>query len=184
MLHGDVALRTFQRLHAILHHMMPPSNTPSDLKRSPSKPSGVPSDRLCSRPRRRPFRALVVEDTEDTRELYAAELEVAGFEVARADSGEAGLRLAQEFQPDIILLDLMLPGVNGFSVARAVRAREGKRGKLAILAVTALTSDQSRTTALEAGCDEILCKPVLPSVVVDEARLLLELRDRSKTGGH
>jgi DNA-binding response OmpR family regulator len=121
---------------------------------------------------------LVVEDMDDARELYATELERAGFIVARAERGESALPLVGEFEPDVIVLDLMLPGVNGFTVARAVRASEKRPGKIAIMAVTALTSNAMRRMALEAGCNEVLCKPVLPAVVIAKARDLLEATRR------
>jgi two-component system, cell cycle response regulator DivK len=75
------------------------------------------------------------------------------------------------------VLDLMLPGINGFTVARAVRASRGHRG-VAILAVTALTSNAMQRMARDAGCDAVLCKPVVASIVVDEARLLVDSRRR------
>ena len=126
----------------------------------------------------------MVEDTEDARELFAFELERAGFIVARASDGEGALALAREFEPDVIVLDLMLPGINGFAVARAVRSSNECRD-VAILAVTALTSDTMRRMALEAGCDAVLCKPVVASIVVDEAHLLVDSRrnDKSSEGG-
>jgi DNA-binding response OmpR family regulator len=127
---------------------------------------------------------MVVEDADDTRELYASELENAGFAVARASSGESALSLAQEFDPDIIVLDLMLPGVNGFTVARAVRAAGKHPSGLVIVAVTALTSDAMRRLAFESGCDAVLCKPVEPTVVIQEAHLLLKRREPSPAGGH
>jgi DNA-binding response OmpR family regulator len=160
------------------------SASPSKSERSARDSAPVPSDRLSSGPRRRPLRALVVEDAQDSRELFAFELERAGFIVARASDGEGALALAREFEPDVIVLDLMLPGINGFAVARAMRASE-KHRDLAILAVTALTSDAMRRVALEAGCDAVLCKPVVASIVVDEAHLLVDSRrnDKSSEGG-
>lgn len=123
---------------------------------------------------------MVVEDMDDTRELYATELERAGFIVERVQDGEAALELMAEFEPDIVVLDLMLPRVNGFAVAAALRAREKRPGKIKILAVTGLNSDPMRRVALEAGCDAVLWKPVEASVVIDEAERLLKSRERSR----
>jgi DNA-binding response OmpR family regulator len=160
------------------------SVSPSDSERPDRESVAVPSDRLSSGPRSRPLRALVVEDAADSRELFASELESAGFIVARASSGEEALAQTRQFEADVIVLDLMLPGVNGFAVARAVRSSEKHRG-VAILAVTALTSDAMRRMALEAGCDAVLCKPVVASIVVDEAHLLVDSRwrDKNSKGG-
>ena len=124
----------------------------------------------------------MVEDAADSRELFASEMERAGFIVARASNGEEALAQARKFEPDVIVLDLMLPGINGFTVARAVRSSKEHRD-VAILAVTALTSDAMRRMALEAGCDAVLCKPVVASIVVDEAHLLVDSRRRGGSSG-
>jgi DNA-binding response OmpR family regulator len=158
--------------------------SPADFGKGSQESPSVAAGRERSESRKRLLRAMVVEDADDTRELYASELENAGFVVARASSGETALSLAQEFEPDVIVLDLMLPGVNGFTVARAVRVAEKHPGALAIVAVTALTSDAMRRLALESGCDTVLSKPVVPTVVIDEARLLLKRRERSQGDGH
>jgi CheY-like chemotaxis protein len=121
------------------------------------------------------LRALVVEDAEDSRELYVSQLAEAGFSVAQAATGEAALEQSRHFCPHVIVLDLMLPGVNGFTVARAVRAAETHRN-VAIVAVTALTSDALRRMALEAGCDAFLCKPIVVAQVIEEAQRLLKTR--------
>jgi DNA-binding response OmpR family regulator len=156
---------------------MNPSVAASDSVRLRPEPAPAPSHRTSLGPRARPLRALVVEDAADSRELFASEMETAGFVVAQASSGEAALGLVRAFQPDVIVLDLMLPGINGFGVARAVRSYANHR-QVAILAVTALTSDAMQRMALEAGCDAVLCKPVIASLVVDEARLLVDSRRR------
>ena len=156
---------------------MIPSVGASDSVRSRPEPASAPSSRTSTGPRGRPLRALVVEDAADSRELFASEMETAGFIVAQASSGEAALIQVREFRPDVIVLDLMLPGINGFSVARAVRSYANHRD-VAILAVTALTSGAMQRLALEAGCDAVLCKPVVASLVVDEAQLLVDSRRR------
>jgi DNA-binding response OmpR family regulator len=160
------------------------SASPPESERPARASAPAASDRLASGARSRPPRALVVEDAEDSRELFACELERAGFIVAWASDGESALAQAREFEPDLIVLDLMLPGLNGFTVARAVRSSKEHRD-VAILAVTALTSDAMRRMALDAGCDVVLCKPVVASNVVDEAHLLIDSRrnDKSSEGG-
>jgi DNA-binding response OmpR family regulator len=135
----------------------------------------APSDRTSSGPRDRAPRALVIEDSRESREIYALELELAGFVVSQAATGEEGLQQVRRFEPDVIVLDLMLPGLDGFSVARVVRALERYRN-VAILAVTALTSEPLRVEALGAGCDSFLRKPVDAATVVQHARLLLDRR--------
>jgi DNA-binding response OmpR family regulator len=110
---------------------------------------------------------LVVEDTSDHRELFAAELRSAGFAVLEASDGSAALAQAVRRRPEAIVLDMMLPGVSGFHVARILKADERTR-RSSIVAVTALTSDTFRLRALEAGCDAFLRKPVEASAVVAE----------------
>ena len=115
---------------------------------------------------------LVIEDTTDLRDLFAAELATDGFLVIDAVDGEAGIDKAKQFEPDAIVLDLMLPGINGFNVARILRGHETTRNTV-IVAVTALTSVRLQNMALEAGCDSCLLKPVLGAAVVRELMRLL-----------
>jgi DNA-binding response OmpR family regulator len=141
---------------------------------SPTSPP-PPRGRTSSGPHARAPRVLVIEDSRESRELYALELELAGFIVSQAGTGEEGLQQVRRFEPDVIVLDLMLPGLDGFSVARVVRALERYRN-VGILAVTALMSEPMRVEALGAGCDFFLRKPVEASTVVEQARLLLDRR--------
>jgi DNA-binding response OmpR family regulator len=122
---------------------------------------------------------LVVEDAHDSRELYASELSLAGFSVSQAEDGHKALDLALRLEPDVIVLDLMLPGINGYSVARLVRTLQRQRRSV-IIAVSAITSEPLRLAALDAGCDSFLSKPVVASRVVTEALLLLQ-RTRNAT---
>ena len=137
-----------------------------------------PRDPRDSGARARAPRALVIEDAEESREMYAYELELSGFTVSQASDGEEGLREVQRFDPDVIVLDLVLPGVSGFSVARTVRS-QGRHWHVAILAVSALKSEVLRTEALGAGCDAFLCKPVVPATVVEQARIVMARREAS-----
>jgi DNA-binding response OmpR family regulator len=129
-----------------------------------------------SRPR--PTRVLVVEDEEAPREFLAMELHDAGFVVAQAADGEQGLEEVLQFVPDVVVLDLMLPRVNGFDVARTARAIERKENRrpMAIVAVTALSAEALRAEALAAGCDALLLKPIRATTVVEEVRLLVPRR--------
>jgi DNA-binding response OmpR family regulator len=115
---------------------------------------------------------LIIEDTTDLRDLFAAELATNGFLVIDAVDGEAGIDKAKRFEPDAIVLDLMLPGINGFNVARILRAHAPTQNAV-IIAVTALTSFSMQSMALEAGCDSYLVKPVLGAAVVRELMRLL-----------
>jgi len=121
------------------------------------------------------MRALVIEDDDDSRAMFAFELESSGFVVSHAASGKEGLEKVRTIDPDVIVLDLILPGLSGFSVARAVRGLARGRN-VAIVAVSGLTSEFLRVEALEAGCDVFLGKPVVPATVVEEAGHLLARR--------
>jgi DNA-binding response OmpR family regulator len=148
-----------------------PSSSPA-----PSPPSSpAPSSGHVHRSRARGPLVLIIEDTTDLRDLFAAELATDGFLVIDAIDGEVGLEKAQRFRPDAIVLDLMLPGINGFNVARMLRSDDRTRD-IAIVAVTALASDRLRAMALESGCDSCLTKPVLGAAVVGELMRLLVAR--------
>jgi DNA-binding response OmpR family regulator len=112
----------------------------------------LPSEHATAVPSAADRVALIVEDTADLRILFARELADAGFTVVEACDGPAALEQAHRFAPQAILLDLMLPGINGFNVARLLRDDKRTRGA-AIVAVTALASERLRISALEAGCD-------------------------------
>jgi DNA-binding response OmpR family regulator len=118
---------------------------------------------------------LVVEDTHDQRDLFTAELTSAGFDVVEAADGETAIQEALRSNPKAIVLDLMLPGVSGFNVARLLRANEHTQDAL-IVAVTALSSDTFRNYAFEAGCNSVLRKPVIGATVVGEVVRLLAKR--------
>jgi DNA-binding response OmpR family regulator len=138
-------------------------------------PTTPPTAGSVPRARVRGPLVLIIEDTTDLRDLFAAELATDGFLVIDAVDGEVGLEKAQRFRPDAIVLDLMLPGINGFNVARMLRGDERTRDT-AIVAVTALSSERLRAMALEAGCDSCLTKPVLGAAVVAELMRLLVAR--------
>jgi two-component system, OmpR family, response regulator len=126
-------------------------------------------------------RALVVEDSHDQRALFARELAAAGFMVAQAASGAEGIDEARRFKPDAIVLDLMLPEIDGFTVARTARAL-AFGDHVAIVAVTGLEAKPLRAEALAAGCDALLGKPVSAARVVDEVRVQLDRRESKAEG--
>jgi len=104
-------------------------------------------------------RILIVEDDEMSRRLLADVLCYLKYDVDAVDSGEAGLASAEHSPPDAILLDIQLPGIDGFETLRQLRRQSGAR-RSPVVAVTASAMDQDRRTILEAGFDGYIPKPV------------------------
>ncbi len=106
------------------------------------------------------FRILVVDDIQENREMLVSLLAPLGFELRQAVDGEDCLAQTAEWRPDVILMDLRMPRLDGLAATRALRARPGEFGQPIILAVSASTFDQNREQSLEAGCEEHIPKPV------------------------
>jgi two-component system cell cycle response regulator DivK len=102
---------------------------------------------------------LLVEDNEMNRDMLSRRLERRGYEVAIAVDGQEGLTRAQEDAPEIVLLDMSLPVIDGWEVARRLKADDKTRA-LPIIALTAHAMAGDREKALEAGCDDYDTKPV------------------------
>jgi len=100
-------------------------------------------------------RVLVVEDDEGIREMLKYNLATAGFSVQEASDGAAGLRTARTSKPDLILLDLMLPGMSGFDFCRALR----KTSRVPIIMITAKDAEVDKIVGLELGADDYITKP-------------------------
>jgi DNA-binding response OmpR family regulator len=100
-------------------------------------------------------RVLVVEDDEGIREMLKYNLVTAGFSVHEAADGAAGLRTARTARPDLILLDLMLPGMSGFDFCRALR----RSSKVPIIMLTAKDAEVDKIVGLELGADDYITKP-------------------------
>jgi two-component system, cell cycle response regulator DivK len=102
---------------------------------------------------------LVVEDFEDSRFMMRQLLELAGYRVVEATDGEEAIKLAVAEQPELILMDLSLPKLDGLAATRRIRQEDGL-GQVPIVAVSAHDSPGSRSEALAAGCDEYVTKPI------------------------
>ena len=102
---------------------------------------------------------LLVEDNEMNRDMLSRRLTRKGFEVLIAVDGQEGVTLAGAERPDLILLDMSLPVLDGWSAARQLKADDGTRG-IPIIALTAHAMAGDREKALEAGCDDYDTKPV------------------------
>ena len=100
-------------------------------------------------------RVLIVEDDEGIREMLKYNLSTAGFSVHEASDGASGLRTARTARPDLILLDLMLPGMSGFDLCRALR----KSSRVPIIMITAKDAEIDKIVGLELGADDYITKP-------------------------
>ena len=128
--------------------------------RLPAVPAPLESRPAAGVVRRAARRVLIIEDNADAREMLRDLLDLDGHVVDEAEDGYAGLEIALERPPDIALIDIGLPGVDGYGLARRIRARAGRRIALVALTGYGLPEDQRR--AREAGFDAHLVKPVTP----------------------
>jgi len=108
---------------------------------------------------------LVIDDTADNRDLYQAYLSAHGLDVITAADGPSGIQAARTAHPDVIVLDLGLPGVDGWEVARRLTADASTRD-ICLIAVTGHGTGEARQRALDAGVDEYLVKPCPPEDVL------------------
>jgi two-component system phosphate regulon response regulator PhoB len=120
---------------------------------------------------------LAVEDEEDIQELVRYNLEKEGYSVTVTASGEDGLRLARTSAPSLILLDLMLPGIDGLEVCRTLKA-DPKAQHIPIVMLTAKGEESDIVTGLELGADDYVTKPFSPRILI--ARVRAVLRRKSK----
>jgi CheY-like chemotaxis protein len=104
-------------------------------------------------------RILLVEDNEISRDILSRRLKRAGFEILMAGDGSQAISAATKQRPDLILMDMTLPGIDGWEAARALRSR-GETARIPMIALTAHTLPADRERALAAGCDEYEPKPV------------------------
>jgi two-component system phosphate regulon response regulator PhoB len=127
---------------------------------------------------------LIVEDDEDIQQLVSYNLVRAGFQVTCADSGEEALELLRQKRPDLVLLDLMLPGIDGLEVCRSVKRDEATR-EIPIVILSARGEESDVVAGLELGADDYITKPFSPKVAIARIRAVLRRRSEpaAKTGG-
>jgi len=126
-------------------------------------------------------RALVVEDEPNIRELVALHLGLEGLTVTTAVDGEEALRFANSEPFDVVVLDLMLPKIDGVTVCRAIR-RQNTNGDVPILMLTARRDESDKVLGLESGADDYLTKPFGVRELIARVRALLRRPRASKTG--
>lgn len=110
---------------------------------------------------------LLVEDNEDNRIVYRTILEHVGYNVIEAHDGEEGVTRARGSLPDLILMDISIPKMDGWQATRQIKAND-LTASIPIIALTAHALDEDRRKASQAGCDGYLAKPIEPRRVVEE----------------
>ncbi len=124
---------------------------------------------------------LIVEDNDKNRKLVRDVLQFHGYRTAEAETGEDGVRLAKEFLPALILLDIQLPGIDGIESLRLLRADDSTRA-IPVIAVTASAMMQDRQKILAAGFDGYQSKPINLKEFVAAVRLMLDRRAAAPEG--
>ena len=117
---------------------------------------------------------LLVEDNELNRDMLSRRLQRRGFEIVTATDGEKGVALAASERPDLILMDISLPGLNGWDATKQIR-RNGVTTPIIALTAHAMSGDREKT--LEAGCDEYETKPVELEILLSKIQALLSRGD-------
>ena len=115
-------------------------------------------------------KVLVVEDNERNMYLISFILEKMGHRVLQADSGEKGIELASREQPDLVLMDIQLPGIDGLEAAKRIR----QSGDVPIIAITSFAMTGDRERLLAAGCNGYIEKPINPETIMGEIAAYLE----------
>ncbi len=131
---------------------------------------------MTSRARHRAL-VLVVEDYQDAREMYSEYLRFSGFDVVEASNGFEAIEKATEQMPDIILMDLALPRMDGWEATRRLKADERTKG-IPIVALTGHALAGHADSAQKAGCDSFVTKPCLPDALVAEIQRMLGVRKK------
>ena len=119
-----------------------------------------------------PKRILIAEDSPTAVELFMRALEPLGHDIVVAEDGAVAEATIAQSPPDLVILDVIMPKVNGFQLCRAIRANPALE-KLPIIVVTAMDRDSDRYWGLKQGADEYLVKPVDPATLVEKVRAYL-----------
>ena len=138
---------------------------PSEPRRSPARGSQPPSAAA-------PGTILLVEDNEDNRAVYTTILRYYGFDVIEAPSAEEGIEVARQVLPALILMDIGLPGIDGWEATRRLKS-DPVTARIPIVALTAHALAEHRAMSFAAGCDGYLAKPIEPRDVLAEVRRYL-----------
>ena len=123
---------------------------------------------------------LIIEDDPATSRLVSYSLKHEGFEVLTAPNGLDGIRKAHTEKPDLVILDVMLPGMDGFEICHRLKA-EPDTAKLPILMFSAKAQEIDKETGLKVGADDYLAKPAAPSDIINHVEKLLATKRQATT---
>jgi len=121
---------------------------------------------------------LLVEDFDDTRLMMKLWLVKNGYRVLEAETGQEAINVAQHERPDLIIMDVMMPGMNGLDATQRIREYQALR-RTPIVAVSAYGADEYRSIAIEAGCNEYVSTPFEPSALAEMIKSLIATRESS-----
>ncbi len=127
-----------------------------------------------------PEKILIVDDEIDTLRLVGLMLERQGYTIIAAESGQKALQALRRDKPDLVLLDIMMPGIDGYEVTKRIRMDE-EMGDIPIIMFTAKTQVEDKVTGLESGVDVYLTKPTQPRELIAQVRVLLNRAKKSIT---
>lgn len=119
---------------------------------------------------------VIIDDEEDIREIIGYNLKKEGFFVFTAENGKAGIELCKKEKPDLIILDVMMPGMDGIEVCENIRKIPDLSNTL-ICFLTARNEDYSQIAGLDAGADDYIAKPIKPRVLISRVNALLRRKD-------
>ena len=151
-------------------------------KRAPEEPAPAAAPEPPASDRSGPPLVLIVDDYDDNREMYSSYLEYSGMRVAEAVNGKEALAKTAELMPDLIVMDLSLPGVDGWQATRIIK-QDARTRHILVLALTGHALEGASQGARDAGCDGFLTKPCLPEDLCREIERMLAAvsAGRSKT---
>lgn len=129
-------------------------------------------------------RLLMIEDDSRLAQMVVEYLGQSGFELTHATDGEQGLEQLQLLQPELVILDLMMPGIDGLEVCRRIRALPGDAGRVPVIMLTAKGDPMDRVIGLEIGADDYLPKPFEPRELLARVRAVLRRHGDGNGGGH
>jgi two-component system alkaline phosphatase synthesis response regulator PhoP len=119
---------------------------------------------------------LIIDDEADIRDIISYNLIKEGYEVDSAENGLTGIKKISEFKPDLVILDMMMPGMDGVEVCHIIR-NETKNNHVIVCFLSARNEDYSQVAGLESGADDYLAKPVSPRVLISKVKSLLRRKN-------